>query len=118
MKIKFASKIPIIIFKEEDQYISDCPFLKVASCGDTLKQAKENIIEAINLYIESCLEAGTLEEALVENGWEKVNEEFTIPVTREKSSLRAHQKLNKLNITPNMIKNWNEKFKQYYSKGI
>ncbi len=38
--------------KEKGGYVVRCVELDITSQGDTLKQAKENIREAINLYLE------------------------------------------------------------------
>jgi len=50
---------------EEGGYVSCCPPLGVYSQGETLKEARENIIEASQLFIESCVERGVLESVLM-----------------------------------------------------
>ena len=52
-----------IIWKEGD-YVSKCPELEVASCGDTLEEALENLKEAVELYIENAKELGIFDEEL------------------------------------------------------
>lgn len=42
----------VVITKEGNQYSSWCPQLDVASCGDTIDDAKRNLKEAIELYLE------------------------------------------------------------------
>ncbi len=46
-------KYSILIEKEETWYVSHCVELGIASQGKTIEEAKENIREAIELYIES-----------------------------------------------------------------
>ena len=41
-----------IIEREDDGYVSLCPDLDVASQGDTVKEAKANLQEAIELLFE------------------------------------------------------------------
>ncbi|RLI78902.1 type II toxin-antitoxin system HicB family antitoxin [Archaeoglobales archaeon] len=53
-----------LVWKEGDQYVSKCPELEVASCGDTLEEAIENLREAVELYIENAKELGMLEDNL------------------------------------------------------
>ena len=53
-----------IIWKEGDKYVSKCPELEVASCGDTLEEALENLKEAVELYIENAKELGMFDEEL------------------------------------------------------
>lgn len=47
------SKYSIIIEKEEKWYVSHCVELGIASQGNSIEEAKKNIREAIELYIES-----------------------------------------------------------------
>ena len=48
------------VWQEGDQYVSRCPELGVASCGDTLDQALEALREAVELYLENAKELGML----------------------------------------------------------
>jgi predicted RNase H-like HicB family nuclease len=57
------------IFKEEDVYISLCPELNVSSFGETIEEARESLIEAVEAFIEECEIMGTLEEVLEEAGF-------------------------------------------------
>ncbi|AIY90292.1 hypothetical protein GACE_1251 [Geoglobus acetivorans] len=52
------------MWKEGDQYVSKCPELEVASCGDTIEEALENLKEAVELYIENAKELGILDDEL------------------------------------------------------
>ena len=51
-----------VIWQEEDIYVSKCPELGVASCGDTLEEAQENLKEAVELYLENAKELGMLDD--------------------------------------------------------
>ncbi len=51
-----------IIWKEDDKYVSKCPELEVASCGDTIESALENLKEAVELYLENAKELDLIEE--------------------------------------------------------
>ena len=58
------------ITKEKPKmYVSHCLELDLYSQGDTLKEAKANIIEATQLFIESCFERNTLHDVLLECGF-------------------------------------------------
>ena len=46
-------KLTAIIEREGDGYVSLCPELDVASQGDTIEQARENLQEALELFLES-----------------------------------------------------------------
>ena len=45
-------KFTAIIEKEEGGYVSLCPELDIASQGDTVEEAKSNLTEAIELFLE------------------------------------------------------------------
>ncbi len=42
-----------IIEREGDGYVSLCPELDIASQGDTIEEAKNNLAEAIELFFET-----------------------------------------------------------------
>lgn len=42
-----------VIEREGDGYVSLCPELDVASQGDTVEEAKRNLVEAIELFLET-----------------------------------------------------------------
>jgi len=39
------------IWKEGKMYVTYCPELDVASCGETIEQAKKNLLEVIEINI-------------------------------------------------------------------
>ena len=59
-----VTTLTALVWKEGNQYVSKCPELEVASCGDTLEEALENLKEAVELYIENAKELGILEDEL------------------------------------------------------
>jgi predicted RNase H-like HicB family nuclease len=46
-------KFSALITKEGKWYVARCPELNVTSQGQTFEEAQKNLIEAIELYIES-----------------------------------------------------------------
>ena len=42
----------VIITKEDKKYSSWCPQIDIASSGDSIEEAKNNLKEAIELYLE------------------------------------------------------------------
>lgn len=42
----------VVIQKEEDMYVALCPELDIASQGETVQEARNNIREAIELFLE------------------------------------------------------------------
>jgi len=46
-------QLTAIIEREGDGYISLCPELDVASQGDTIDEARRNLVEALELFFET-----------------------------------------------------------------
>jgi predicted RNase H-like HicB family nuclease len=46
-------QLTAIIEREEGGYVSLCPELDIASQGDTIEQARENLREALELFFET-----------------------------------------------------------------
>ena len=42
-----------IIEREDDGYVALCPELDIASQGDTIEQARSNLLEALELFLET-----------------------------------------------------------------
>lgn len=58
-----------IIRKEKKGYSSFCPEFEVASSGDTVEDAKMNLTEAVELYLENAKNLGMLKNILEEGGF-------------------------------------------------
>jgi predicted RNase H-like HicB family nuclease len=57
--------------KKDGTWIGYCPPLDLYTCGATREEMLKNTQEAIELFFESCIRRGTLDEALRELNWEK-----------------------------------------------
>ena len=51
--MKASRGLTAIIEREGDGYVSLCPELDVASQGDTIEEARTNLIEALELFFET-----------------------------------------------------------------
>ena len=58
-----------VLRKENGWYIAHCPPLDITTQGRTEAEAKKNLREASELFVVSCFERGTFEQALRELGW-------------------------------------------------
>lgn len=56
------------------RWIAGCPALDVYSQGTSEEDAARSLVEAVTAWFESCLERNTLEEALLELGFEETDE--------------------------------------------
>jgi predicted RNase H-like HicB family nuclease len=50
--MKTIQQFTAIIEREEEGYVSLCPELDIASQGDTIEEARNNLVEAIELFFE------------------------------------------------------------------
>ena len=66
-KINFTSQI----WQEGSMFVSYNPELSVSSCGKTIEEARKNLKEAVELFIEETEKMGTLNEILEEAGFIK-----------------------------------------------
>ena len=65
MDIQFTTDI----FKEGAQYVAYAPELDLSSCARTETKARDNLIEAVRLFLEEAGKMGTLEQLLEESGY-------------------------------------------------
>ena len=61
-------EITIVLEREGSQWVSRCPELGTASCGDSMDEARENIREAVEVHLDALTHLGTLEHVLREKG--------------------------------------------------
>jgi predicted RNase H-like HicB family nuclease len=58
-------KLTTLFFREDEHtIIATCPALDIATCGDTLEEARKNCAELIEFFFEEVIRMGTLEEVL------------------------------------------------------
>ena len=71
MKVMVQAKFTLygVVKCDGDWYIAHCPPLDITTQGRTLTEAKANLVEASELFIVSCLERGTLDQAMKELGF-------------------------------------------------
>ena len=64
MKFKLTEEL----WKEGNMYVSYCPELDIASCGENVDHAKKNLKEVILINLEEAQKLGTLDDILQEAG--------------------------------------------------
>jgi hypothetical protein len=65
VKIKVTEEI----WKEGNMYVSYCPELDMASCGESLEESKKNLKEVISINFVECRKMGTLDQLLQDAGF-------------------------------------------------
>ena len=69
-RIRFELAVPAEVRKDGDHFVSFCPALDVYSQGPSEEAALDNLTEALQLFVESCLARGTLDRVLKDCGFE------------------------------------------------
>ena len=59
----------VSIWKEGEQFVAHAMPLDVASSGDSPEAARAAVDDAVHAFIDSCSNAGTLEQVLEEAGY-------------------------------------------------
>ncbi len=72
--LQVSFKLPVVTQKDGDYIVSSCPALDVFSQGSDEKEAIDNLLEALKLFLETCYEMGTLNEVLKECGFKPSRE--------------------------------------------
>ncbi len=51
--MKSKKQLTAIIEREDDGYVALCPEIDIASQGDTIEEARKNLVEALELFFET-----------------------------------------------------------------
>ncbi|MFP5235729.1 MAG: type II toxin-antitoxin system HicB family antitoxin [Acidobacteriota bacterium] len=78
-------------FKEGGTYVAYVPELDVSSCGATNDEARRNIRDAVQGFLETCASMGTLTSVLEEAGYRRTGAAWEAPefvaLDRQKASV-------------------------------
>ena len=61
--------LEINLIEDGDYIVAYCPSLELSSFGKSDTEAKESFDEALKIFMEYCIENGTLEKNLLNLGW-------------------------------------------------
>lgn len=65
--------LDFIVFQRDGAYIAYCPALDISSSGQNFNEAMSNFYEMFQLHIECCIEAGTLQQDLINHSFTRVH---------------------------------------------
>jgi predicted RNase H-like HicB family nuclease len=77
--LRLEFRLPANVKKKGRIFVAQCPLLDVYTQGATRAEAFENLREAIKLFLQSCLERGTLEQVLRDSGFESAADTGALP---------------------------------------
>jgi len=72
-------QIPVLFFKEGKKVIAYTPALDLSTFGKTLVEAQKRFNEVVTIFFEEIIKMGTIEDVLLECGWEKKRNEYLPP---------------------------------------
>lgn len=75
----YKFNIEFYVFTEAGQYIAYCPSLDLSTSGPTFNEAISAFYECFQLYIETCVDSGTLIDDLKAHGWKTSRYELMAP---------------------------------------
>ena len=75
-----------------DRFLSACPALDLFSQGDTEEEAKNHLLDAMNGFIKTCHEMGTLQTVLTDAGLLELDARY--PIKRMQQSINLPPRMN------------------------
>lgn len=75
--------VELYVFKDGGYYVAYCPSLDITDTGNTYHEAVANFYTKFQIYIDWCLEHGTLFDDLKKHGWKKQKNELQPPTFRQ-----------------------------------
>lgn len=69
-RVGFSMTVPASVRQEGGVFYAACDIFDVHSQGPDQQKALENLVEALQLFVETCYEQGTLEQVLKAQGFE------------------------------------------------
>ncbi|MCD8288333.1 MAG: hypothetical protein LUC26_00230 [Prevotella sp.] len=72
-------RIEFYVYPDNDVYIAYCPSLDLITCDKTFNEAISAFYEMFQLYVEGCVEDGTLHDDLIAHGWKVSKQKLTPP---------------------------------------
>lgn len=83
-------KLQMQITKQGDQYVAWTPALDLSTSGHSQKEAQKRFEEAVSLFIEELVEAGTVDEVLSSLGWKKEQRSWTPPKVIKERTVKVN----------------------------
>lgn len=87
----YRVKLSLQTRRDSADWVVWCPVIDVATQARTKKQALENLREAVELWFESCVSRGVLDQALQESGFRKVSSATDTQNARNCVTVRTRQ---------------------------
>lgn len=80
-------KLAVVVMKQGKRFVVYSPALDLSTSGKTEKQAKKRFEEAVEVFFEEIIEAGTASEVLRDLGWEREKKQWQPPQIISKETM-------------------------------
>lgn len=74
-----ALKLPVQITKQGKQFIAWTPALDLSTSGRSIAEAQRRFHEAVDIFLEELVEAGTIDRVLTDLGWKRLARSWESP---------------------------------------
>jgi len=82
--LQISVTYPVVITERDGYFVASCVPLDVHAEGDSKREARDRIHEALDVFTGTCLEMGTLDQVLREAGFTKASSAVSAkPVANE-----------------------------------
>lgn len=87
--------LPVSILREGKRFVAYTPALDLSTSGRSYKEVKKRFNEVVEIFFEETIKKGTLEEALRDLGWRRIQAKWTPPVviSQESQTIRVPAKV-------------------------
>lgn len=82
-------KLSVQITKQGKRFIAWTPDLDLSTSGRTLVEAKKRFAEAVHIFVEELIEAGTVDDVLSSLGWTKSQRAWMPPKVIKEQTLNV-----------------------------
>ena len=89
-KYDLGLKLKVQITKQKGQYIAWTPSLDLSTSGRSEKEVQRRFEEAVSLFLEELVEAGTINEVLTSLGWKKELKSWAPPKIVKQQTVRVN----------------------------
>lgn len=83
---EIRTEVPVYFMEEDAQWIAYCPPLEITTYADSLEEAKEAFVDALQIFLEEMIERKTLEKELIRLGWTLTKSRYRPPVSKSGSA--------------------------------
>lgn len=79
---EIKAEVPVFFMEEDAQWVAYCPPLAITTYADTIDEAKEAFVDALQIFLEEMIEQKNLERELLRLGWTLTQNRYRPPSSK------------------------------------